>query len=138
VGWGGGKASGILLPANLTVATHLLGTAALPSLEGVILAFEDVAEAPYRIDRMLTQWRMTGAFSGVKGIALGRFSQCEPTPDIPSFTVAEVLRERLSDLGVPIVSDLCFGHDGVNAALPVGVWAELDGEQGKLLIQQSN
>ncbi|HEY9659638.1 MAG TPA: LD-carboxypeptidase, partial [Allocoleopsis sp.] len=58
VGWGNGQASGILLPANLTVATHLLFTAVQPPLEGVILAFEDVTEAPYRIDRMLTQWRM--------------------------------------------------------------------------------
>lgn len=133
-GWGNGKTSGILLPANLTVATHLLGTSAQPHLEGTILAFEDVSEAPYRIDRMLTQWRMSGAFKGVKGIALGRFSQCDPIPNIPSFTVAEVLHDRLADLGIPIVSDLPFGHEGVNAALPVGVPAELDGDHGVLRI----
>jgi muramoyltetrapeptide carboxypeptidase len=133
-GWGGGKTSGVLLPANLTVATHLLGTPAQPNLDDAILAFEDVSEAPYRIDRMLTQWRMMGAFKGVKGIALGRFSQCEPTPNIPSFTTAEVLHERLSDLGIPIVAELPFGHEGVNAALPVGVAAELDGDQGILRI----
>ena len=86
----------------------------------VILALEDVAEAPYRIDRMLTQWRMSGAFQGVVGIVLGRFSRCEPPKDVPSWTVEEVLRDRLSDLGIPIVSDLPFGHEGVNAALPVG------------------
>jgi muramoyltetrapeptide carboxypeptidase len=66
VGWGGGQANGVLMPANLTVATHLLNTPAQPSLEGAILAFEDVTEAPYRIDRMLTQWRMSGAFAGVR------------------------------------------------------------------------
>jgi muramoyltetrapeptide carboxypeptidase len=131
-GWGGGKASGILLPANLTVATHLLGTAAQPDLTDTILAFEDVSEAPYRIDRMLTQWRMLGAFRGVKGVVTGRFSQCEPTPNIPSFTVAEVLRDRLGDLGLPIISDLPFGHEGVNAALPVGVPVELDSDLGQL------
>jgi muramoyltetrapeptide carboxypeptidase len=134
VGWGGGQANGVLMPANLTVATHLLNTPAQPSLEGAILAFEDVTEAPYRIDRMLTQWRMSGAFAGVRGIALGRFSQCDPPPNIPSFTVEEVLRDRLSDLGIPIVSDLPFGHDGVNASLPVGVLAQVDGEAGTLSI----
>jgi muramoyltetrapeptide carboxypeptidase len=133
-GWGNGTASGILLPANLTVATHLLGTPLQASLENVILAFEDVTEAPYRIDRMLTQWRMSGAFKQVKGIALGRFSQCEPPPNVPSFTVEEVLRDRLADLGIPIVSGLPFGHDGENAALPVGVPAQIDGEQGTLSI----
>ena len=133
-GWGNGKTSGILLPANLTVATHLLGTPLQASLEDVILAFEDVTEAPYRIDRMLTQWRMSGAFERVKGIALGRFSQCEPPANVPSFTVEEVLRDRLSDLGIPIVSALPFGHDGENAALPVGIPAQLDGEQGILTV----
>ena len=136
-GWGGGTASGILLPANLTVATHLLKTPAQPSLEGVILALEDVSEAPYRIDRMLTQWRMSGALKGIQGIALGRFSQCEPPAHIPSFTVAEVLRDRLGDLGIPIVSALPFGHDGVNAALPVGISACLDGDSGELRIMDS-
>lgn len=131
-GWGNGTGTGYLLPANLTVATHLLGTPAQPLLEGAILAFEDVGEAPYRIDRMLTQWRMMGALTGVRGIALGRFSQCDNLAKSPSFTVAEVLRDRLSDLGIPIVSDLPFGHDGENAALPVGVEVELDGDKGTL------
>ncbi|MDX2212690.1 MAG: LD-carboxypeptidase [Oculatellaceae cyanobacterium bins.114] len=132
VGWGRGIAQGLLLPANLTVATHLLHTAVQPDMDGAILAFEDVSEAPYRIDRMLTQWRMTGAFSKVRGIAVGRFSQCDPPPNLPSFTAEEVLRDRLSDLGIPVVSDLPFGHDGVNAALPVGVPVELDGDRGTL------
>ncbi|HBE56803.1 MAG TPA: LD-carboxypeptidase [Cyanobacteria bacterium UBA11149] len=137
VGWGGGKVSGRLLPANLTVATHLLGTPIQPSLEGTILALEDVTEAPYRIDRILTQWRMSGAFKGVCGIALGRFSRCEAPHGIPSWTIAEVLRDRLGDLGIPIISDLPFGHDGVNAALPVGQFVELDGDNGILSWQVS-
>lgn len=129
-GWGGGKTQGLLLPANLTVATHLLGTDLQPPLHRVILALEDVTEAPYRLDRQLTQWRLLGAFKGVVGIALGRFSQCEGNPG--DWTVEEMLRDRLSDLGIPIVADLPFGHDGVNAALPVGIMAELDGDRGIL------
>lgn len=132
IGWGGGKVSGILLPANFTVATHLLGTAIQPELDNVILALEDVTEAPYRIDRMLTQWRLCGAFKKVRGIALGRFSRCEPVAGIPSFSVEEVLRDRLHDLSLPIISDLPFGHDGVNAALPVGIMAHLDADAGIL------
>ncbi|WP_315791757.1 LD-carboxypeptidase [Fischerella sp. JS2] len=131
-GWGGGITTGILLPANLTVATHLLSTPIQPDLDGVILAFEDVTEAPYRIDRMLTQWRLCGALSKVRGIALGSFSKCEAPLGIPSFTVEEVLRDRLSDLGIPVVSDLPFGHEAPNAALPVGVKVILDADQGIL------
>lgn len=132
VGWGGGKTEGLLLAGNLTVATHLLGTPWQPELTGVILAIEDVTEAPYRIDRYLTQWRSSGALNLVKGIALGRFSRCEASEGIPSWSVEEVLRDRLGDLGIPIVSGLPFGHDGENAALPVGSLVELDGDRGIL------
>jgi muramoyltetrapeptide carboxypeptidase len=131
-GWGGGKVSGILLPGNLTVATHLLGTPLLPQLDGVILALEDVTEPPYRIDRMLTQWRLSGLLSKVRGIALGGFTKCEAPANIPSLTIEEVLQDRLSDLNIPIVSNLPFGHDNPNAALPVGVQVTLDAEQGIL------
>ena len=130
--WVGGVATGKLLPCNLTVATHLLGTAFEPDLTGTILAIEDVTEAPYRIDRLLTHWRLTGALSKVAGIAIGRFSQCDPPAGVPSFTVAEVLRDRLTDLQIPIVANLPFGHDGCNAALPVGMEAILDGNTGEL------
>ena len=127
-----GQASGILLPGNLTVATHLLKTPIQPNFTGAILALEDVTEYPYRIDRMLTQWRMMGIFEQVKGIAIGRFSRCEPYPGTSSWTVTEVLRDRLEDLGIPLIYDLPFGHDGVNAALPVGQPVHLDGDTGVL------
>lgn len=132
IGWGKGIVTGTLLPANLTVATHLLGTYLQPNLEGAILAIEDVTEVPYRIDRLLTQWRLSGALTKVNGIALGRFSRCVAPTDIPSWTIEEVLRDRLSDLNIPIVSNLPFGHDGCNAALPVGIPAQLDAETGLL------
>lgn len=133
-GWGGGMATGRLLPANLTVATHLLGTSLQPCLEGVILALEDVAELPYRIDRMLTQWRLSGLLHQVGGIALGRFSRCEAPTGSVSWSVEEVLRDRAKDLNCPIVSNLPFGHDGVNATLPVGEMVTLDGDRGELVI----
>ena len=129
-GWGNGQGEGRLLPANLTVATNILGTPLQPPLNDVILALEDVGEAPYRVDRMLTQWRLLGAFSGVKGIALGRFSGSNGPAN--SWTVEEVLRDRLGDLGIPIVCELPFGHDGVNAILPVGMTVKLDGDRGSL------
>jgi muramoyltetrapeptide carboxypeptidase len=124
--WISGTVTGKLLPANLTVATCLLGTAHEPDFTGAILAFEDVTEAPYRLDRMLTHWRMSGKFEHLAGIALGRFSQCEPPKNIPSFSALEVLQERLGDLGIPIVANLPFGHDGTNAALPFGIPAKLE------------
>jgi muramoyltetrapeptide carboxypeptidase len=130
--WVAGVSTGRLFPCNLTVATHLLGTPFQPDLTGTILAIEDVTEAPYRIDRLLTHWRLTGALSTVAGIAIGRFSQCDAPAGVPSFTVEEVLRDRLTDLQIPIVANLPFGHDGCNAALPVGMEVTLDGNTGEL------
>jgi len=127
-GWGGGTATGRLLVGNLTVATALLGTSLLPDLSDSILALEDVGESPYRIDRMLTQWRLSGLLKKVKGIALGRFSKC----DQGTGSLEKVLQDRLRDLSIPIVWDLPFGHDGVNAALRLGAMVELDGDQGKI------
>ena len=79
-GWCGGVAAGPLLAANLTVATHLLGTPHLPDLRGTILVLEDVGEAPYRIERMLTHWRLSGALQQLAGIGLGQFTDCEDGP----------------------------------------------------------
>ena len=131
-GWGGGISQGILLPANLTVATHLLGTPLQPSFNGAILALEDIGEDPYRIDRILTQWKLMGILHKIHGIVLGSFSQCNTFSKNPSWTVEEVLRNRLSDLNIPIVSNLPFGHGKVNAILPVGINVVINGDQGYL------
>ncbi|WP_330202397.1 LD-carboxypeptidase [Cyanobacterium sp. Dongsha4] len=131
-GWGSKKAIGKLLPANLTVATHLLCTPVCPDFNDVILALEDVQEAPYKIDRMITQWRLMGILDKVKGVVLGRFSGCDAPENIPSWTVEQVWCDRFQGLEIPIISDLPFGHDGDNACLPVGGKVEIDGETGIL------
>jgi len=128
-----GQATGWLLPGNLTVATHLLGTPYCPSLAGAILAWEDVNELPYQVDRLLTHWRLSGQLAGVRGIALGRFTA--EAPSHPSLTWGEVWRDRLGDLGVPVVTDLPFGHGGLNLPLPVGALATLDGHRGTLAVR---
>lgn len=127
-GWVGGKVQGQLWVGNLSVATSLIGTPFLPNLSGIILALEDIYEVPYRLDRLLTQWRCSGLLSQVQGIALGRFS--ETATDLPSLPLCEMLVDRLQDLRLPIVSDLEFGHGGCNMALPVGQTVILDGDQG--------
>jgi len=138
-GWcaGEGPAEGPLLVANLTVATHLLGTPYLPELRGAILVLEDVGEQPYRIERMLTHWRLAGALQQLAGLGFGSFSNCvdhdrDGDPASHHFSVEEVLRERCCDLGIPVVAGLPVGHAPGNGALPLGVPARLDGRLGRL------
>ena len=130
-----GMARGRLVVTNLTVATHLIGTRWFPSLKGAILVLEDVGEAPYRVDRMLTQWRSAGLFKGLAGVACGRFSWKEDDVLPGDFSMSEILEERLSDLGVPLVMDLPLGHGLPNWALPLGRDALLDASSGQLSLQ---
>jgi len=139
-------ATGPLLVANLTVATHLLGTAHLPALAGAILVLEDVGEAPYRLDRMLTHWRLAGALGQLAGIGFGAFTDCDDTDseqgDQASAGAAsahrrleQVLRERTADLGIPVLAGLPVGHRCGNAALPLGARARLDATAGLLQLE---
>ena len=138
--WNSGVATGPLVIANLTVGSHLLGSSHMPDLRGSILILEDVGEAPYRIDRMLTQWRLAGLLQGLAGLGFGSFTQCEAPKDEPSnktFQIQEVLQERSKDLGIPVISNLPVGHGCGNAALPQGRLAKLDGGKGLLSLLPS-
>ena len=130
----GGSAQGPLVVTNLTVATHLIGTRWFPSLKGAVLVLEDVGEAPYRVDRMLTQWRASGLLNGVAAIGCGRFSWKKDDILPGDFSMAEILDERLGDLGVPLVVDLPLGHGLPNMALPLGHQAVLNARSGELTL----
>ena len=130
----GRSSEGRLVVTNLTVATHLIGTRWFPSLKGAILVLEDVGEAPYRVDRMLTQWRSSGVFKGLAGVACGRFSWKEDDILPGDFSMEEILEKRLGDLGVPLVMDLPLGHGLPNMALPLGREARLDARAGQLTL----
>ncbi len=133
-----GRASGTLLGGSLAMLAHLCGTPWLPSLQGAVLFFEDVAEKPYKLDRYLTQLRLAGALDGVRAVCVGHLTAC----DADGLTGAEVVRELVHALGVPAIEGLPVGHDDHNLALPLGsvvtVVAPGPGEEGppRLLFDQ--
>jgi muramoyltetrapeptide carboxypeptidase len=115
--------------------SHLVGTPYLPDLRGGILFLEDVEEAYYRIDRMLTQLWLSGALAGVAGVAFGKFTQCDPSPFfLQNRPLEEILTERFRALGIPAVSGLMIGHIDDQATVPVGCLAELDADAGTLTL----
>ena len=129
-----GRAAGLTAGGNLTLLAAGLGTpdgrhAAGPGrgFAGCILLLEDVREECYRLDRMLTQLRRSGALDGVAGIALGTWTGCGP-PD----AVRDVMSDRLGGLGVPVAWGLGFGHVAPQPTIPLGVPAELDASAGTL------
>ncbi|MBA3525513.1 MAG: LD-carboxypeptidase [Pseudomonadota bacterium] len=130
-----GKAVGRLLGGNLTVLTALMGTPYLPSFDGAILFLEDVDEAEYRIDRMLTQLALAGVLRRVAGVVFGQCTNCRGTgPSYGGFTVSQVLRQHLQPLGVPAFAGALFGHVDDQFSLPVGARAEIDATMGRIRI----
>lgn len=121
-----GKCRGRLFGGNLSLLSALAGTPfALRDLKGKILFIEDVGEQPYRVDRMLTQLRQSLDLRSLAGIALGIFEDCNPrTKNTQS--LSEVVKDRLGDLGIPVIYGLSFGHIRDQFTLPVGIEAELD------------
>jgi len=130
-----GKAIGPLLGGNLTVLAALIGTPYLPQFDGAILFLEDVDEAEYRIDRMLTQLKLAGVLRQVAGVVFGQCSNCRATgPSYGGFTVPQVLRHHLLPLGVPAYQGAMFGHVDDQFSLPVGARAEIDATAGTIRI----
>ncbi len=129
-----GRAEGRLLGGNLTLLATSAGTAHRPDLRGAILLLEEVAEEPYRVDRLLVQLARAGWLDGLAGVAVGQFTDCG-TADVHQPTVTEVLTERLGSLGVPVLGGLPIGHGPQQVAVGLGVPATLDAEAGTLVVQ---
>lgn len=127
-----GVARGPLLGGNLCLVAASVGTPDMPDLSGAVLLLEDLQEPPYKVDRMLTQLRRCGALSGLAAVAVGQFTECA---DGWPVTVVDVLRERLADLGVPVLGGLPVGHGPGQLTVPLGVPAVLDATAGTLVVE---
>ncbi|HEY1178533.1 MAG TPA: LD-carboxypeptidase, partial [Phytomonospora sp.] len=126
-----GRASGTLLGGNLSTLVAERGT--WPDLTGAILFLEEVREEPYRIDAMLTELLRAGVLDGVSGVAVGQFTECTGGPG--AWSAADVLTDRLGELGVPMAGGFPVGHGNDPRALPLGTRAELDGKAGTLIVE---
>ena len=129
-----GEATGPLHGGNLATLASMVGTPWLPALRGAILLLEDVGERPYRLDRLFTQLRVSGALDGVAGVVLGDFTDCdEPAkPGVAAYRGVDVLAALCASLGVPAVSGAHVGHGDVNLSVPLGRAARLDATAGVL------
>jgi muramoyltetrapeptide carboxypeptidase len=143
-----GRASGRLIGGNLYMLTAAIGTRDLPDLDGAILMFEDVGEAPANYDSMLTHLRRVGALDRLAGIAIGhliefsgghwarrayRWANPEARRSWITDTTAAI-RDRVSDLGVPVLGGLPIGHGPSQRTVPLGAEAWLDVEAGTLTV----
>lgn len=121
-----GTATGPLLGGNLSVLSRLLGTQFSPDFQGAILVLEEVAEAPYRVDRMLSHLQHAGILAAVNGVVLGHFTTGDLAPDKPTLSLDTVFDDYLADRSYPVVKGLPYGHLLPRCSLPLGVPVRLD------------
>jgi muramoyltetrapeptide carboxypeptidase len=126
----GGRCEGRLLGGNLALLAALCGTAWAPVTHDGILVLEEVSDAAYRIDRTLTQLRLSRCLEGLRGIVLGRFTDRPEKPGDRPFR--DILLDLVEPLGVPVVTGAPIGHVDHQWTLPLGARARLDGDSATL------
>ena len=129
-----GRKQGRILAGNLTVLLGLLGTPWDVDYREKILVIEEIAEAPYRIHRMLLQLQLAGKFDNLSGLVFGNFARCVsdngPTvEEVIEFCVADMLPKT----EYPVLCGFPSGHKGINFPLPIGAMAEISQSSLRLL-----
>ena len=109
----------VLWGGNLSVLVALLGTPYWPEVKGGVLFIEDVNEHPFRIERMLTQLLQAGVLARQKAIVFGQFTGIRLAPHDKGFKLATVVAWLRSQLKVPVLTGLPFGHVPTKVLLPV-------------------
>jgi len=127
------KASGRIIGGNLAVFTAMIGSGFLPTLKNSILLLEEISEPPYKIDRMLNHLRLHKVFDKVSGIILGNFVECEePDKKKSSLTLDEVFEDYFSELKIPVIGSLAYGHSKNIMTLPMGINVNLNTKKGRI------
>jgi muramoyltetrapeptide carboxypeptidase len=131
-----GRARGRLVGGNLALLCALHGTPFQPNYDGAILVLEDVNEAPYRIERMLLQLRLSGDLQSCAGIAFGQFTNTGEKDDTLGGTrsLPEILEEAAKAVGVPTISGIPLGHVADQWSIPLGLQADLDADAKRLSV----
>lgn len=130
-----GEAEGTLYGGCLSILVASLGTPYEIKTEGTILFLEDIAAKPYQIDRMLMQLKLSGHLSGVRGIVFGEMLDCQQSKD-QDYTLQEVIKRIVGDLGIPVAYGLKSGHvTSNNITLPFGMTARLQVQGSRVVLK---
>jgi muramoyltetrapeptide carboxypeptidase len=126
-----GQADGRLIGGYLSLVSATVGTPYQIETKGRIVFLEDTGEAPYRVDRMLSQLRLAGLLDAPAGVVLGSFDGADEAE------LAGVFRDYFAGRPYPVATGFPIGHLPHNAALPCGVPARLDAGAGTLRLLES-
>ncbi len=129
-----GVAEAEMMGGCLSLLVTTLGTPYEIDTTGKLLFIEDVAEKPYRIERMLTHLKMAGKLERLSGVVFGDFRGCEGDG---ARDVRQVIGELFGEASYPVIMGMAAGHGQENLALPFGVKMALDSHAGTLSLVES-
>ncbi len=129
-----GHATGTVIGGNLSCFITLIGTPYMPKLKGKILLLEEVHEAPFRVDRMLTHLKTAGVFDQINGVILGTFHECVHPKENEDIEVHQVLKNFFANFKIPVITDIPYGHSPQHICLPLGTKAIIDTQKNILHI----
>lgn len=132
-----GIAEGRLTGGNLSVLAALIGTPYAATLRNHLLFLEDVSEAPYRVDRMLTQLDQAAGLNNAAGCVLGVFTRGDSPKGDRSLTMEQVIDHHFAPLKGPSLYGGSFGHIPHQFTIPMGIRARLDTEAQTLTLLES-
>jgi muramoyltetrapeptide carboxypeptidase len=115
----------VLWGGNLAVLTSLLGTPYFPLVKKGVLFLEDVGEHPYKIERMLTQLFNAGVLQNQKAIVFGQFTSYKLISHDKGFKLKTVIDRLQTQLKIPVLTGLPFGHVPTKVLLPIGAKVDL-------------
>ncbi|WP_100487939.1 S66 peptidase family protein [Sporolactobacillus pectinivorans] len=130
-----GSAEGMLVGGNLSLLVSSLGTPFEIDTRNKLLLIEDIGEAPYRVDRMLNQLRLSGKLDQASGFVVGDFTAEDSADKATASLLEKVFATYFSSLGKPAMSGFLIGHCQPNFSVPLGAEALLDADKKQLWIQ---
>lgn len=110
---------------NLSIICSSIGTAYEIDLSKKIVLLEEVNEAPYAVDRMLTQLKLSKKLDKCSGFLIGHFTPKDPK-------LIKVILDILLPLNKPILIGLPIGHSYPNITLPIGLKCTVDFNKKKI------
>lgn len=119
-GFDGLEVQGTAWGGNLCMLCSLVGTPHLPRVRGGVLLLEDVAEHPYRVERMLLQLHQAGLLGVQKAVVLGAFSDWRKSPLDRGYTLRSCIEHLRTVTGVPILTGFPMGHVPTKVTVPFG------------------
>ncbi len=109
--------SGVVIGGNIRCLLKLAGTKYFPALDDKILFLEALSGDEARLRSYFAQLNEIGAFSKVKGILLGTFTEYERCAS--SEGLIYLLKQYVGD-SVPIAKTNDIGHDKLSKAVVIG------------------